>query len=524
MIVEKKEVRIVPDSVSRLINGTGENGQPGVAEIHAGLSPEDVSAIQDGEAKLVAAIVENGIMIIEEPPIQPPIYDVDEPHVDDGTPTVEIPESVGTGGTSDGISPIGGVSPIAGDNHLIGNPIPTKDPISIDDTTSSSGIDSYIPPRDSKPSENKDDDNRRTILGIPILKKILGIGAALGLSLLLSQCNGLNIPQVGNPFVDVHEEHHIEHSNVYQVSEIADLYFESDEYLRGSQVRSPGEFIDELRNAGWAENLGREEGRAEYDARDGEDRARDEQFIQDINKRFEEQTQIIQDNRAIIENPNSTPQQVTQAIEAIRGAKSTQRALYDEFTPLFERYFDEAVSAVENPADDRTEAEVDEYAGIYAQYQDGRENLTRDIDKVSGIIETYLHPERYEDEFFEETAEQQYDAEDKGDVVNTLEALGPFGHREVVESTVTSELDADPNTAGQVHEGLIDVTQAREVTVTETRYGLSAIFHKIGDFFAELGQKLFHSHDVEVDNNDELSQAQQNSSTLKRVDIDDEER
>lgn len=520
MIVERKEIRVVPDSISRLINGTGENGQPGVAEIHAGLSSEDVSAIQNGEAKLVAAIIENGISIIEEP--QPPIPPIppDNPIPDDGH---IISEPV----TPSGGKPQMGTPkpPISGDDHLRGNPISSSgiglspdpsyhfDPVSRIDSIDGLG-DNHS--SDTQPDNDKDDDDdRRTILGIPLIKKIIGIGSAIGLTLLLSQCDGINIPSIGNPFIDVHEEHHIEQSDVYQVNEIADLYFESDEYLRGSQVRSPGELIDELRNAGWAEQLGREEGRAEYDARDGEDRARDEQYIQNINRQFEEQTQIIQDNRFIIEDPSSTPEQVEQAIKAIQTAKSIQRGLYDEFSPVFERYFEEAVSAVQDPSDDRTDDEVEEYAGIYAQYQDGRENLSRDVDKVSGIIETYLHPEKYEDVFFDKSAEERFDAEDKGPVINTLESIGPFGHREVVESTVTSELDADPNSSGQVHEGVIDITQAREVTVTETRVGISALFHKIGDFFSEIGK----THETQTHESD-----QHVSSPSTQKAIEDEER
>ena len=492
---DEKQVRIVEDSISYLINGTGEDEQPGVAEIHAGLSPEDVRLLQSRKARLVAAIVDNGGKIIDIIPPPPP-------------PPPQIPDSGDFEPHGDPISIVGG-GHIEQDPVADGNTGHTdRDPI-IDGNTDYGGNDPR-PPKDpdhndewepvigggyiatDKPTPNKDDDDRRTILGIPFVGKILGIGATLGLALLLSQCQGSEKDQSGNPFIDTHEEHHIEQSNVYQVSEIADLYFESDEYLRGSQVRCPGELIDELRNASWSENLGRKAGREEYDSRDSNERENEERRIQELNKQFEEQSKIIQDNKSIIENPSSTPQQIEQALKAIRSAKIKQRGIYMEYSPLIEKYYNDAVSAVSDPSDldDRTESEIKEYSGVYSQYKDGAENLNRDIQRLGGIIDTYLHPEEYAGEYFEQTPEEAFDAEDKGDAINTLEALSPFGHRAVTDSRVSTGVDSQPNSAGQVHEGLIGTTQTREVTVTETRYGISAIVHKIGDFFNDLG------HDV----------------------------
>ena len=486
MIEERpeKKVRIVPDSIGYLINGTN------VGEVHAGLENEDAEAIREGKAKLVAAIVENGkkVIIIGDP--IPPIT----PEPDDPWPPKDNPEPDNPWPPKDNPEPDNPWPPK--DNPEPDDPWPPKD--------DPEPYDPWPPKDDYEPEEplppkgaDERDDKKKKILGIPIPIGIaIPLIATLGLTGLLKQCNtpeiqGLNLPEIPpieleNPFVDVHEEHYVEQSGVAKEGEITDLYQDDYGFLRGSQVRSPGEIIDELRNAGWAENLGREEGRAEYDSRSGEDRANDETEIQNINYEFEKQTQIIQENRSIIEDKSTSQEEKEKALKRIKSAKEKQRDLYANGIPLLDRYRKEAEKAVLELPDDRTNLEVREYEGATEQYYDGLDNLQRDIDRLDETIETNSNPEQHEGEFFDKTPEQSFEAEDKGEVINTIEAFGPFGHREVIESEVESQLDAKPNHAGQMHEGLIDTTQAREVTVRETRYGISAVFHKIGDYINSL--------------------------------------
>ncbi len=497
--MKKKRIRIITDSIKRFINGTDET-RSGVVEMHVGLSPEDADAVKSGEAELVAAIVENGESIIDvvHTPPTGTITDVGSGRGagrsghSGGLSHVGGTTHVSTHTPDDGVVPdsdgshMGGYSPDTDDSH-VGGHLPDTDDTHIGSTHGDN---------ESENDEKDDDDERTTILGIPLFKKLAGIGTAIGLALLLSQCQGV---ELGNPFIDVHEEHHIEQSDYRSVAEVTDMYFSSDEYLRGSQVRSPGEMIDEMRNASWSEELGREEGREEYDARGGAARSQDERKIQEINRQFNEQTQIIQESRAVIEDPSSTPEEVEEAIKAIADAKHRQGEIYQENIDLFGQYHDRAVEDVSSPSDDRTEDEVSEYDGVEQQYRDGLENLLRDEEKLRELIDMYLDPEQYEEVFFSESAEERFDAQDKGGIINTAEAFGPSGHREVVDSEVTTSLGVNPNDAGQVHEGLVNASQVREVTVRETRYGISAIFHKIGDFFTTLGQKIFSHKEESAD-------------------------